>query len=129
MDIQISEQRLPGIGHRYEMAIDPQRSLIVVVHDQGRRGLAVATRGAESPDLALSLTQDQAVALAALLIGARISIDTAEDRIAAGEPAAETLTLQPSSPAAGGPPDQTPVAAEPERSDFAACRSSRPAEA
>jgi TrkA domain protein len=104
MDIQIREQRLPGIGHRYELVVDGRRSLVVVVQDRGRRELGVVSGGAEEPDVAVSLTQAQAVALAALLTGARFSIDTiGDDRIDAGEVAIETVTLGPSSPAVGRP--------------------------
>lgn len=104
MDIQIREQRLPGIGHRYELLVDRRRSLMVVVQDGGRRELGVVSDGAEEADVVVSLTQAQAVALAALLTGARFSIDTTGgDRIDAGEVAIETVTLRPSSPAVGRP--------------------------
>lgn len=102
MNVQIREQRLPGIGHRYELGADGGRSLMVIVQDRGRRELGVVSGDAEEPDVAVSLTQAQAVALAALLTGARFSIAmTGEDRIDAGGVAIEAVTLGPSSPAIG----------------------------
>lgn len=102
MDIHVREQRLPGIGHRYEMALSGDRRLTVVVQDGGRRELGLVSSHADEPDVAVSLTQEQAVALAALLSGARFSIDTTEDdQIPADEVVVQTVTLGAASPAVG----------------------------
>jgi K+/H+ antiporter YhaU regulatory subunit KhtT len=79
LEIQIREQRLPGIGHRYELRLERDRRLIVVVQDRGRRDFGVVSRGADVPDVIVSLTPEQAVAVAAILAGARFSIRSAED--------------------------------------------------
>jgi K+/H+ antiporter YhaU regulatory subunit KhtT len=87
VDIQIREQRLPGIGRRYDLALNRRRTLIVVVNDRsGSRELSVVSGDAEEPDVTVTLTQDQAVTLAALLTGARFSIDaTGDSRVDADE--------------------------------------------
>ncbi|MEW6475349.1 MAG: TrkA C-terminal domain-containing protein [Actinomycetota bacterium] len=127
MDIQIREQRLPGIGHRYELVVDRRRSLMVVVQDRGRRELGVVSHGAENPDVVVSLTQAQAVALAALLTGARFSIDTTgDDRIDAGEVAIETVTLGPSSPAIGRPMAAIRLVGDPDAAVLAVIRDDTP---
>jgi len=82
MEMQIQEQRLPGIGHRYELKLQRDRRLIVVVQDRGRRELGVISGAAEGPDVVVSLTQDQAVALAALLTGARFSLSAVVEPLA-----------------------------------------------
>ena len=102
MEIHVREQRLPGIGHRYELALDLNRRLTVVVQDGGRRELGLASGRADEPDLVVSLSQEQAVALAALLSGARFAIDSSEDdRIDSDEVVVETVTLGAGSPAIG----------------------------
>ena len=127
MDIQIREQRLPGIGHRYELLVDPKRSLIVVVQDGGRRELGIVSGGSEAPDVALPLTQAQAVALAALLTGARFSIDTTgDDRVDAGEVAIETVTLGPSSPAVGRSMAEIRLVGDPDAAVLAVIRDDTP---
>jgi K+/H+ antiporter YhaU regulatory subunit KhtT len=127
VDIQIREQRLPGIGHRYELVVDRHRSLMVVVQDRGRRELGVVSGSAEEPDVAVSLTQEQAVALAALLTGARFSIDTTgDDRIDAGEVAIETVTLGPSSPAVGRPMAEIRLVGDREAAVLAVIRDDTP---
>ena len=133
MDIRIREQRLPGIGHRYELLVDPNRSLIVVVQDGGRRQLGIVSGGSEAPDVVMSLTQAQAVALAALLTGARFSIDTTgddrvggDDRVDAGEVAIETVTLGPSSPAVGRSMGEIRLVGDPDAAVLAVIRDDTP---
>ncbi len=102
MDIHISEKSFPGFGSRYELALGGERSLSVVVQHAGPRHIAVLAEGADEPQFALSLDHEEAVALAALLIGARLTMGTADDeRIGADEVVIETLTLTSSSPAVG----------------------------
>ncbi len=102
MDVRVREQRLPGIGHRYDIQLDDGRQLFVVVQGDGRRAVGIVNPGVDQPDMAASLSQDQAVAAAAILTGARFSIDTSEDdRIPGDEVAVETITLGDRSPAVG----------------------------
>lgn len=102
MDLRIREQRLPGIGHRYELTANRGQRLVLVVQHDGGRTLSIGTPGADEPVAVLSLTGDQAVAVAALLTGARFTIDTSEDdRTSADEIAIETVVLGPGSPAIG----------------------------
>jgi TrkA domain protein len=104
MDIHIREQRLPGIGHRYELNVDGGRKLTVVVQHGGRREVGLVSPLVEEPDAVVSLSEEQAVALAALLSGARFSIDsTTDDHIDCDEVVVETVTLGPGSPAVGRP--------------------------
>jgi K+/H+ antiporter YhaU regulatory subunit KhtT len=127
VDIQIREQRLPGIGHRYELVVDRHRRLTVVVQDRGHRELGIVSGGADEPDVVVSLTQEQAVALAALLTGARFSIDTTEDDpIDAGEVGIETVTLGPSSPAVGRPMKEVRLVGDPEAAVLAVIRDDTP---
>lgn len=79
MDIHISEESLPGIGRRYELQVDSDRDLGVIVEHRGARHIVVLGAGTDEPELAVRLSHEQAVALAALLIGARITMGTAED--------------------------------------------------
>ncbi len=102
MEIHVREQRLPGIGHRYELPLGLGRRLTVVVQDGGRRELGLLAGRADEPEVVVSLSEEQAVALAALLSGARFAIDSSEDdRIDSDEVVVETVVLGPGSPAVG----------------------------
>lgn len=102
MDLRIREQRLPGIGHRYDLALDGDRHLMIVVGSDGSCQVGVVTGDADEPEGVVALRRDQAVAVAALLAGARFTIDTTGDeRVAADEVTVETLELGASSPAVG----------------------------
>ena len=128
MDIQIREQRLPGIGRRYDLALDRRRTLTVVVNDRsGGRELSVVSGDAEEPDVTVTLTQDQAVTLAALLTGARFSIDTTGDsRVDADEVVIETVTLGPASPAIGKPMEGVALTGDDEAAVLAVIRDDTP---
>jgi TrkA domain protein len=127
MDIQIREQRLPGIGHRYELLVDREKAIVVVVQDRGRRELGIVSGGSGDPDVVVSLTQAQAVALAALLTGARFSIETVGDgRVDCDEVAIETVTLGPSSPAVGRSMVEIPLGGDPDAAVLAVIRDDTP---
>ncbi|MDQ4144388.1 MAG: hypothetical protein M3198_11710 [Actinomycetota bacterium] len=102
MKVRVREQRLPGIGHRYDIQLDDGRHLFVVVQTDGRRTVGIMTSASDNPDVVAILSQDQAVAVAAILTGARFAIDTREDeRIAADEVAVESISVGERSPAVG----------------------------
>ena len=127
MDIHIREQRLPGIGHRYELDVDAGRQLVVVVQDGGRREVGLVSRLAEEPEAVVSLSEEQAVALAALLSGARFSIDsTGDDHIDADEVVVETVTLGPASPAIGRPLNEIPLMGDAQAAVLAVIRDETP---
>ena len=127
MNIHIREQKLPGIGHRYEFDVDAGRTVTVVVQHSGRREVGLVSRLAEEPDGVVSLSQEQAVALAALLSGARFSIDsTRDDQIDADEVVVETVTLGPASPALGRPAKDVRLTGDPEAAVLAVIRGETP---
>ena len=127
MNIHIREQKLPGIGHRYEFDVDAGRKLTVVVQHAGHREVGLVSRIAEEPDVVVSLSQEQAVALAALLSGARFSIDsTGDDRIDADEVVVETVTLGPASPALGRPAKDIGLTGDAEAAVLAVIRDETP---
>jgi len=127
MDVRVREQRLPGIGHRYDIQLDDGRHLFVVVQGDGRRAVGIGEPGAEQPDVTASLSQDQAVAVAAILTGARFSIDTSEDdRVAGDEIAVETIFLGAASPAVGRIPRDVADSAGPDVAILAVIRDETP---
>ena len=102
MDIHISEEPLLGIGRRYELRVEADRRLSVIVQHDGARHIVVLGAGADEPEFAVRLDLEEAVALAALLMGVRITMGTPEDdRIGGDEVVIQTVTLKPSSPAIG----------------------------
>ena len=127
MDIHIREQRLPGIGLRYELDVDAGRKLTVVVQYEGRREVGLGSRLADEPDAVVSLSEEQAVALSALLSGARFSIErTNDDRIDCDEVVVETVTLGPGSPAIGRPVNDIRLMGDAEATVLAVIRDDAP---
>ena len=108
MDITIHEQTLPGIGLRYDVTVDLKRRLSIVVSRTGARELSISDLDAEEPTAVVSLSQAQALAVAALLSGARFSLERDPLRTVS-EPGTRdedvvtvsTVTLTDSSPAIG----------------------------
>jgi TrkA domain protein len=102
MDIHVRQQRLPGIGHRYELTLSDDQDLVVIAHTDGVRDLTVTPSGSTEPETFLSLDQSQAATVAALLIGATFSVDTTQDDTTpADEVIVQTITLGPASPVLG----------------------------
>jgi TrkA domain protein len=64
----VTEQDLPGIGRRYQLADDSGHVVTVIVHHSGRRDVYVPRNGS-SDVAAVSFTDDQARRLGALLAG------------------------------------------------------------
>ena len=127
MDVRIREQRLPGLGHRYELLLESGRRLVVVLQRDGRREIGLAALEGDEPNAVASLSSDQAVAVAAILTGARFSIDTSEDdQIAAGKVAVETITLGEHSPAVGRLLRDVPLATDSEATILAIIREETP---
>lgn len=75
MDVHVSEQALPGIGMRYEFDVGKDRRLFVIACRDGRREIGVV-EGHADPESHVVLDQQTSVAVAALLLGARFSVDT-----------------------------------------------------
>jgi TrkA domain protein len=98
----VSEQNLPGIGRSYAVTgIDGAR-VTVVVHHSGRRDLYVyGTDGSADPTV-LSLTDDQARRLGAVLGGAYFQPTiVSEVEAVIGELLIDWVTIRPESPGAG----------------------------
>lgn len=126
MDVRIREQNLPGIGHRYELSVDAHRSLIVVVQRGGGRQIVIGRPGADEPTAAVTLTHDQAMAVAALLTGARFAIEADRAHRAGGDVAVETVTLSERSPAVGRLMRDVPLLAGAEATILAVIRDDTP---
>jgi TrkA domain protein len=67
--VSISEQELPGIGRRYEIAVGRGQLLVLVIHHSGRRDLYVLAHGRDEPDCTIELSDDQARRVGFLLGG------------------------------------------------------------
>lgn len=125
MNVRIREQSLPGIGHRYELPVGGDRYLIIVVQREGRREIAVS-RGADEPVAAVTLSHDQAVAVASLLTGARFSIESQPQGVPAAAVGVETVTLAEGSPAVGRLARDVPLLAGSDAAILAVIRDDTP---
>lgn len=133
MSVRIQEQILPGIGHRYDVDVGGHRQLVVIVQASGERHIAITDRTADEPIATVTLTHDQAVAVAALLAGARFSIETVEGRetlevreAGSGDVAVDTVTLGETSPAIGRLAREVPLPAGSDAAILAVIRDETP---
>jgi TrkA domain protein len=101
MEIRVRETNLPGVGVRYDVDADGGPHLFVVVRRDGRRTLGLTGEGDE-PAWQLALEQGQAVTVAALLLGARFTLDTTADaQVASDEVVVDSVEVREGSPAVG----------------------------
>ena len=78
MEMRVSEHVLPGSGMRYEIDVAGGRRLFVIARRDGRREIGVMGE-ADEPETHVVLDQQGAVTIAALLLGARFTVDTREE--------------------------------------------------
>ena len=97
----MQEQELPGIGHRYDLDVEGGR-VSVVIHHGGRRDIYVTEEGPRSKPTVVSLTDDQARRLGAVMAGAYFRPAVAE-RIEAlvGGLVIDWMTVRAESPGRG----------------------------
>lgn len=74
--VNVGATRLPGVGWRYDIPLARGMRLLVVVEDRGRRHLILADEGhgTEESWLSVPMTEEQSLAVAALLTGARLNV-------------------------------------------------------
>jgi TrkA domain protein len=97
--LDVADQTLPGIGHRYELPVADGGRVVVVVHHSGRRDLYVFERGGDEPQAVVSLTDIQARTLGAILGGAYFKPAVVEEIEAVlGDLLIDWITLEEGSP-------------------------------
>jgi TrkA domain protein len=100
--LEVFEVTLPGIGRRYSLPAADGARVVVVMHHAGRRDLysfASEASASEAPDACVSLTDDQARTLGAVLGGAYFKPSVATDvETVIGNLLIDWVTLRPDSP-------------------------------
>ena len=100
MSEHISEQDLPGIGRRFDLTCSEGERLSVVIHHSGRRDLYVRQGQGSGKPVTVTLTDDQARRLGAILAGAYFKPEAAVRMEAViGGLLIDWVTLRPDSPA------------------------------
>ncbi len=98
----VTEQNLPGIGRRYDVAAADGGEVTVVLHHSGRRDLYVREPGRPEPNASVSLSDAQARALGAVVGGAYFKPAVVEEiEAVVGELLIDWVTLRADSPGAG----------------------------
>jgi TrkA domain protein len=99
---EVTEQSLPGIGHRYELSAADGEAITVVIHHSGRRDLYVAGSGGAATQAAVTLNDAQARTLGAILSGAYFKPAVVDEiEAVVGELLIDWVTLKDDSPGAG----------------------------
>ena len=98
----VYETDVPGVDHKFELELDGEERLVVIVHHDGRRDLyRRPAPNADSVELA-SLTGRQARQLGSILEGAYFQPVEMDDLgVPLGDPIIEWLTIEGRSPIAG----------------------------
>lgn len=110
--IEVAATRLPGVGWRYDIPLARGMRLLVLVEDRGRRHLILADegQGTEESWLSVPMTEEQSLAVAALLTGAQLTLvhrgsdDGLDRRESAPDTLIESVLVTASSPIRGLPP-------------------------
>ena len=101
----VFEVALPGIGHRYTLPAADGARVVVVIHHSGRRDLYAFPPGAsgdQPPAAGISLTDDQARRLGAVLGGAYFTPAVVADvETVIGDLLIDWVTVRTDSPATG----------------------------
>jgi len=101
MEMRVSEQSLPGVGMRYETDVGDGRHVYVIAHRDGRREIGLFGVGDE-PEMHVALDQQAAVTIAALLLGARFTVDTRNETwVSSDEVVVDVVELHETSAAVG----------------------------
>lgn len=102
MSEPISEQELPGIGRRFDLVAAEGERVSVVIHHSGRRDLYATPASGSGRPVTVSLTDDQARRLGAILGGAYFKPAAAAQMEAViGGLLIDWVTLRADSPGAG----------------------------
>lgn len=108
-DVRVHAERLQGIGWRYSLPADQGRQVVVVLEDRGPTHLVLVDPRLDEPLTTVRLPAEHASVLAALLTGARFTLETAEAVPTTtqdeAEVVVETVTIASGSPALGLAPD------------------------
>jgi len=100
MEIHVTEQALPGVGMRYDIEVAGGRQLFVIAHRNGHRELGVMD--GDETGARVALDQPTAVTVAALLLGARFTVDTRDNTwISSDEVVVDVVEVSEASPALG----------------------------
>lgn len=100
-EVRVTEQRVPGVGVRYEVELRGQGRLVVTAERAGARHLALRPTDADDEAWQVTLDQHQAVTVAALLLGARFSTGPAVADVPDDEVTVATAVVSPGSPVLG----------------------------
>jgi K+/H+ antiporter YhaU regulatory subunit KhtT len=97
-DVHVQARRLPGVGWRYTIPADGGRQVVVVVEDRGPRHLALLDPRLDEALTTVRLPAERASALAALLTGARFTLNSLDEPAGEGgadprEAVVETLPI------------------------------------
>lgn len=101
-DPEVTEQSLPGIGHRFDVRSEGRELVTVVIHHSGRRDLYLTSPGEDEPEATATLSDRQARTLGAILGGAYFTPAVVEEiQAVIGSLLIDWVTLAETSPGVG----------------------------
>lgn len=98
----VYEADIPGVGHKFELELDGEQRLVVIIHHDGKRELYRRPAPNEDSVQLASLTGKQARQLGSILEGAYFQPVEMDDLgVPLGESIIEWITVEEGSPIAG----------------------------
>ena len=102
MPVQMNETRLPGVGVKYALPLAAGGRLSVILHNDGKRELYFFAGGDDEPRAVITLDDDEARGLGAVIGGAYDRPKIVEDlEVALGELQIEWVPVPDTSPCIG----------------------------
>ena len=99
MPVDLSETRLPGVGTKFTLHLERGARLAVILHNDGKRELYYFGSGDDEPRAVITLDDDEARQLGAVIGGAYERPKIVEDlELALGEVTIEWVAVPDSSP-------------------------------
>jgi TrkA domain protein len=102
MPVHVEETRLPGVGSKFTLRLDAGGRLAVILHNDGKRELYYFRPGDDEPRAVITLDDDEARGLGAVIGGAYERPKIVEDlELALGELTIEWVPVPDDSPTIG----------------------------
>lgn len=98
----VYETEIPGVGRKFELELDDQARLVIVIHHDGRREVFHRPQAEADSTLLFSLTDEQARRMGSILEGAYFQpVEVESLDVPLGESIIEWIEIDSESPMAG----------------------------
>lgn len=106
----VYETEVPGVGHKFELELDGDRRLVVLIHHDGKREVYVRPHEDADSEKLFSLSGKQARQLGSILEGAYFQpVELDDVQVPLGDSIIEWVDVEPDSPVVGEAFDEAEI--------------------